>query len=1243
MFKIGIDVGGTFTDFVVAKEGEEPRYFKTSTTPHDPSDGIMAGLAEVAVAYKLSPETLLSQTDLVVHGTTVGTNVLVERKGAKVGLITTEGFRDILEIREGLKDERYNLRMKQVEPLVPRYLRIGVPERIRCNGTIEKPLDEAAVDKALEYLRDEGVEALAVCFLFSFVNPDHERRVGEKIRAMFPGMYTSLSHEVLPQIKEFDRVSTTVVNSYIGPVYGDYLLKLKERLASFERERGILIMQSNGGVAPLDDSAQNAVRAIFSGPAGGVAGAAHYGHILGQSKIIGFDMGGTSTDISLIEDGVPHIAPMRIEGGWKIAVPMIDVETLGAGGGSIARVDARGVLQVGPDSAGADPGPACYGQGGERPTVTDANLVLGYLDPENFLGGKRVLDKGLAEKAVKEHVAGPLGLATIDAARGIHQVVSTGIAEGIRRMSVNRGVDPRGFSILAFGGASGLQASAIARELGIDRVYSPPAAPVLSAYGMLSTDLKYDYSRSYPASLHSVDLNGVRALIEEMEAQGRKKLRTQGLSDEDVHVVRSVDMRYYDQIFEVSVPLPDSAGDDSQFLTQLESNFYRRYEELYSYHEVALEIRMVTLRLTVLGRLPRLAPPKRRSTGDDAAAQKGQRRVFLGDWREVPVYDSDGLTPGVEIEGPAIVESDFTTILVAPGDHARADAFGGIELSVALKERNGRDAEEKDEDAPDPITLAVIEHRLESIAIEMMEVMHRTAMSQLINSSRDFSTALLGADAQLVAQGEGSPVHTCALSPAVEAVCDFFGDDIAEGDIFVLNDPYFGGSHLPDITFVMPVYHDGKLRYFAVNRTHHVDIGGGTHGGYNPAATEIYQEGLRIPPVRIYDKGVRRDDIVHMFAHNVRHTAHFVGDINAQIGSVRVAARRIRELMENFGADRLARYVAEILDGTERQVRQMISAWPDGVYRGETLLDDDGFDSKLIPVRATVTIEGDHITIDLSESSPQVKGFVNSAYPNTRSVAHLTIMFLCPDDVAKNEGAMRPMTLIAPKGSIVNPNPPAPVTMGTNHPAEQIADSIFKALAPVLPDKVNCGFSRRLRYAIEGTDPRTGRNFIWVFMFARGGGGASEGIDGWSNLGENIVAGNMRVPSVEITEERCSLFVVRDEMRPDSGGDGTWRGGLGGICELIYEGDEGGSLTTAGDGVVVPPYGLFGGQPGQLHVYTLISNGTERVLRSKEANVPLKPGDRIVVLSSGGGGFGEPKKRSSEQRAGDLKNEYVTR
>ena len=378
-----------------------------------------------------------------------------------------------------------------------------------------------------------------------------------------------------------------------------------------------------------------------------------------------------------------------------------------------------------------------------------------------------------------------------------------------------------------------------------------------------------------------------------------------------------------------------------------------------------------------------------------------------------------------------------------------------------------------------------------------------------------------------------------------------------------------------------------------------------------------------------------------MLAVNVRHAENFTGDLHAQIGSVQIAARRLQTLLDDYGADGLMASVEAILDSAERRIRQLIGGWKDGVYYGETLLDDDGFDAESIPIRAKVTVQDNHMTIDLSESSPQVTGFINSAYANTRSLAHVAIMYMAPSDVPKNEGSMRPVKVIAPRGLIVNPNPPAPVCMSTNHCGEEIVEAVFKALAPVAPDAVNAGFSRRLRFAITGRNPRTGNRFIWHFFFGRGGGGASQGYDGWSCVGEVNVAGAIRSPSVEITEERFPFKIVRNDLRPGSGGDGTWRGGLGAVFEMVYEGDEPAKLNMAGDGVVNPPFGLFGGAPGLPHRYKVVSNGKERMLKSKETEVPILPGDRIIALSAGGGGYGPPGSRDPDNRSHDRESGLV--
>ena len=661
--RIGIDVGGTFTDLVAMREGDAaPVVFKTPTTPDDPSLGVVNGIEGLAAAMGMGPRELLSNAEVLIHGTTVATNTLVERKGAKVGLITTEGFRDLLEIREGLKEDRYNLRMDQVEPLAPRYLRVGVPERVDSSGAVRRELDVEQLKRQVEYLKSEGVDSVAICFLFSFLNPEHEQEAERIVREMMPDAYVSSSHVILPQIKEFDRLSTTALNAYVGPSLASYLLRLEGRITEAGGAVPLFVIQSNGGIAPVSDSSEQAVRSILSGPAGGAAGAANVARQLGEDRVIALDMGGTSTDITLIEDGAPHVTGEKFESGWKIAVPTVDIHTLGAGGGSIARVDEGGVLRVGPASAGADPGPVCYGKGGTQPTVTDAALVLGLLDTDKFLGGAVQLDEDLAIDAIRGQIAEPLGPGCgVGGSEGILRVVSSSIAEGIRLASVSRGLDPREFALMGFGGAAGLVATRVAAEIGISRVLIPPAGPVLSAFGMMASDLKYDLAVSHPSSLSTVDLNGLRSALGDLAEEGSVRLRSAGATDSDISVSLSADMRYLDQIYEVTVDVPDLDLADDELRLRWAENMHQRFQRLYSYRQQEQDIRIVTLRASAVGRL---------NTGSVAEPDLEEDR------------DSESNSRHPATQGPSVINTDYNTVVVGEGCSARLDAHGVMHIDV---------------------------------------------------------------------------------------------------------------------------------------------------------------------------------------------------------------------------------------------------------------------------------------------------------------------------------------------------------------------------------------------------------------------------------------------------------------------------------------------------------------------------------------------------------------------------------
>ncbi len=547
-------------------------------------------------------------------------------------------------------------------------------------------------------------------------------------------------------------------------------------------------------------------------------------------------------------------------------------------------------------------------------------------------------------------------------------------------------------------------------------------------------------------------------------------------------------------------------------------------------------------------------------------------------------------------------------------------------------------------DSIDPITVSVVQHRLFAIVEEMGEAMLRTAYSQILNSSRDFSTGLTTLEGRLVAQAEHVPIHVGALPMAAESVANFFAGDIHQGDVFLLNDPYHGGNHLPDLTAFVPIFAEGKPLFWSINRAHQSDIGGATHGAYNAAATEIWQEGLRITPLRLYEKGALRRDVMEMIAINVRHPRDFRGDLAAMIGSARLGERRLLALAQEFGWQTTIAAIEAVMNGAERRARAVIATLKDGVYKGEAILDDDGHGFTDIPIRATVTKTGSDLIVDLSDSHPQVIGFVNSSYPNMRSAVAVALSYLIDPDTPKNDGTFRPIRVISKPGTIVHANPGAPVTLATNHCGQEIIEAIIKALAPACPERAMAGWGRRFRIAIKGVDPRSGKSFIWHLFQARPGGGASPAGDGWPGGGEWQAAGGIKFGSLEVTEVRFPFFFRVHEFRPDSGGDGEYRGGPGCVLEMVAEIAEPAIGNTAGDGVRHGACGILGGADGLPHHYLLKSKGHRpRALKTKEIGIAIAPGDVFMIESGGGGGWGDPAKRGAAARARDVELGFVTR
>ncbi|SPP98313.1 hydantoinase B/oxoprolinase family protein [Bradyrhizobium vignae] len=536
----------------------------------------------------------------------------------------------------------------------------------------------------------------------------------------------------------------------------------------------------------------------------------------------------------------------------------------------------------------------------------------------------------------------------------------------------------------------------------------------------------------------------------------------------------------------------------------------------------------------------------------------------------------------------------------------------------------------------DPITRSVVQHRLSSIVAEMGEAMLRTSYSQILNSSRDFSLAICDVNSRLIAQADHIPVHVGALPWATRAVEERF-KDVGPGDVILMNDPYHGGSHLPDLTAFVPIFDGGRRLFWSIVRAHQSDIGGATYGAYNPSATEIWQEGLRIPPIKLYEAGRLREDILDMLALNVRNAHDFRGDLAAMIGAAHMGERRMGRLFAEFGAPVVEAAIESILDAAEQQTRAVVSTWTDGVFYGEAFLDDDGHGRNDIRIGARVTKTGSQIEVDLSESDPQSTSFVNSSHANMQAAVVMAFAYLIDADIPKNDGALRPLKVVAKQGTIVWADPGRPVTLCTSHPSNEIVEAVIKALSGSCPDRTMAGWSRRFRIAVQGEDPRSGRSFIWHMFQARPGGGASSRGDGWSSIGEWHTVGGLKFGSIEVAEARFPLHFRHHEFRPDSGGDGQFRGGLGVELDLVFETEKPALGNTAGDGARHGACGMLGGKDGAPHHYRLVSAGRPpRVLRTKEVGIEIHPGDCLEVRSSGGGGWGPPERRTQQARQCDV-------
>ncbi|HEV7587014.1 MAG TPA: hydantoinase B/oxoprolinase family protein [Longimicrobium sp.] len=1119
--------------------------------------------------------------------TTRGTNALLERRGARVALFITRGFGDLLRIGTQQRPDLFALRVTTREPLYEAV--VEVDERLAADGSVLAPLDAGALAETAAALAAPGIEAAAVALMHAYRNPAHELALAEVLRgAGF--RHVSLSSGLAPLIKLLPRAETAVVDAYLSPVIGAYL----ERVASSLPGGSLHVTTSAGGLVRPDD--YRAKDSLLSGPAGGVAGAAYAGRRSGCERVIAFDMGGTSTDVARYDGAFEYVWEHEV-GGGRIFSPALAIETVAAGGGSICTLDAEG-LRVGPESAGAAPGPACYGAAGPL-TITDCNLLLGRISPHRFAIPVHAAPAADAADALLREVQARTGEETTREAllAGLLDIADERMADAIRTISLRRGYDPAEYALVAFGGAGGQHACAVASRLGVRTVLIPPDAGLLSALGIGAAPLERIAERQVLRPL--ADAGDVGALFAELADEAVREVAREGVDASTVAVRRRIaNVRYAGQ--ESSLAVEWAPG------TSLEAAFHERYAAVYGHHPDARAVELESIRA-----IASTAPdePEVEETPERfPAATSGTRRVWLsGGWRKVPCYERANLAPGASFAGPAVVTESHAATLVAEGWTAETDGAGALVLTAA--EADG--AAGAEDETPEAVRLELFVNRYRALVGEMGEMLRRTALSTNVKERLDFSCALLDAQGELVVNAPHIPVHLGALGLCVRAVAAAL--PLGPGDVAVTNHPAFGGSHLPDVTVITPV-HDGAgaLLGYVASRAHHAEIGGTRPGSMPPDARTLAEEGVVIPPTLLVHGGEARWEEMRRILADAPYPTRAVDENLADLAAAVAANHRGAELLAGLAAEHGAGAVAGYMEALKRRaeagVRDALEALDDGVYEAEERLDDGS------ALHARVEIAGRGATIDFAGTAGVHPGNLNATPAIVRSVVLYVLRLLVREPLPLNEGLLRAVEVRVPRG-MLDPEWPddparAPAVVGGNTEVSQrLTDTLLKAL--------------RLAACSQGTM----NNVLWgterfgYYETVCGGSGAGPGWDGAGPVHTHMT--NTRITDPEVVEHRYPVRIERFAVRAGSGGAGRFRGGDGAVRETVFL--QPASLSVLAQHRAEGPYGVDGGLPGAPGRQRVVRAGGETLELGSVDGCEVALGDRLVLETPGGGGWGAPE------------------
>jgi len=1182
-----VDRGGTFTDLVGRRpDGTLVTTKLLSENPEHYADAAVEGVRRLM-------EGSDAPIEAVKMGTTVATNALLERKGARVLLLITEGFRDLLRIGTQARPRLFDLNIQLPSLLYEQGTE--VPERLDAEGGVLTPLDEDAVRAALTKAYDDGIRAVAIAFMHSYLNPAHEVRAAEIAREVGFTQVTP-SHEASRLIKLVGRGDTAVVDAYLSPILRRYVDQVADAL---DLGRGgcehLFFMQSNGGLT--DAQLFQGRDAILSGPAGGVVGMVRTGQAAGFDKLIGFDMGGTSTDVCHFAGEYERSFETEVA-GVRMRAPMMHIHTVAAGGGSILSY-RDGRLQVGPESAGADPGPACYRRGGPL-TVTDCNVMLGKLSPRHFpaVFGPNA-DQPLDADIVREKFAALAkdigdGRSPEEVAEGFLRIAVENMANAIKKISVQRGYDVTKYALASFGGAGGQHACLVADALGMTTVMLHPYAGVLSAYGMGLADIRALREAQFDEGLDRLEQAEQR--LSEMADQARAEVAEQGIEADRIRIERRAHLRYAGSHQALAVPF--GSADD------LRSAFENAHRARYGFAAPERDLVFEMLEVEAIGSTD--APDAPLPTTKKDPAPRDTLSVHLsGAQHDTPFYARDDLPVDTTVAGPSVITEATGTNMIEPGWQARVDELGNLLLerteAKATEHALGTEA--------DPVMLEVFNNLFMNIAEQMGATLQNTAYSVNIKERLDFSCALFDSDGNLVANAPHVPVHLGSMSEAVRTVARLNAGQIAKGDAYMLNAPFNGGTHLPDVTVITPVFDTAgkKIVFWVGSRGHHADIGGKTPGSAPPDSTRIEEEGVVIDNFKLVENGRLREAETRALLASGRYPCRNIdqnmADLEAQVAANATGIREVQNMVETFGLDTVLAYMRHVQDNAEASVRRVIGSLKDGAC---TYPLDDGSEIK---VDIRVDQAAGRAVIDFTGTSPQHRNNYNA--PKAIATAAVLYVFrtLVGREIPLNEGCLKPLEIILPEGSMINPVHPAAVIAGNTEVSQAITECLYGAL------DVIAGSQGTMNNFIWGNDR------IQNYETIAGGAGAGPGFDGASCVQVHMT--NTRATDPEILETRFPVRVERMAHRSGSGGNGAWSGGEGMHRVLRFLDPM--TITTLCSHREVPVPGRAGGGEGAVgENWVLRADGTRERLAGN-AEVALGIGDAIEMLTPGGGGWGQPK------------------